>query len=339
MDLNTFNTQASSFLQNVRLDLQAANLNLDRHWNADHICYRVATFDEYERCKIQFLAFSNLLLESPVGGRPISTFKLFKPLQFSHWQIDVIELPAPKTGKNFSTGFEHIEMVIDIPFSDLKKRYGDITFVDAVLEKTFNQELKIKLPNCSLKFHHLSLESVICLEKKKTVFTALQNLRILSDFQQFQPLIAGTFPLDVSTSASDVDVLMSSQDLHGVQRLLVEKYSHLPHFKIETTEVDFEPTVVSNFVFDGVPFEVFVQSTPSVRQRGYLHFLVEERLLKLGGGAFKSAVTALRADGIKTEPAFAKLLKLQGDPYEALLALQIADDSTLINALTSNCNW
>lgn len=51
--------------------------------------------------------------------------------------------------------------------------------------------------------------------------------------------------------------------------------------------------------------------------------LVEYKLLQQHGEDFRQQVVALKKAGIKTEPAFAKLLQLPGDPYEALL--QLAD--------------
>ena len=37
------------------------------------------------------------------------------------------------------------------------------------------------------------------------------------------------------------------------------------------------------------------------------------------GPAFKEQIRGLKRNGLKTEPAFAKLLGLNGDPYRAVL--------------------
>jgi hypothetical protein len=47
--------------------------------------------------------------------------------------------------------------------------------------------------------------------------------------------------------------------------------------------------------------------------------LIEHRLLLKHGEAFKNKVIELKQNGLKTEPAFAKLLGIEGDPYEELL--------------------
>ena len=76
--------------------------------------------------------------------------------------------------------------------------------------------------------------------------------------------------------------------------------------------------------------EVFGQAVPVERQRGYRHLLVERRLLKLGGEALADRVRAHRTQhGGSLEPAFAATLRLDGDPYEAVLALEVDDDAQL----------
>jgi len=45
----------------------------------------------------------------------------------------------------------------------------------------------------------------------------------------------------------------------------------------------------------------------------------EFQILEKEGEAFKHKIIALKKQGVKTEPAFAKVLDLVGDPYEAIL--------------------
>ncbi|MNU07861.1 hypothetical protein D3C72_2536480 [compost metagenome] len=54
--------------------------------------------------------------------------------------------------------------------------------------------------------------------------------------------------------------------------------------------------------------------------------IVEARLLTLLGNEGREEVRKLKLAGLKTEPAFGQVLKLAGDPYEALLALYDWDD-------------
>lgn len=87
--------------------------------------------------------------------------------------------------------------------------------------------------------------------------------------------------------------------------------------------------VIARFVRDGWPFELFGDHRPVDQQRGWIHFEVERRLLALDGGTLRRAVGKLRADGLKTEPAFAAVLGISGDPYRGLLQLAAETDAEL----------
>ncbi len=50
--------------------------------------------------------------------------------------------------------------------------------------------------------------------------------------------------------------------------------------------------------------------------------IVEHRILEQKGIEFRYKIKKLKSNGIKTEPAFAKLLKLEGNPYDELLKLK-----------------
>ena len=51
--------------------------------------------------------------------------------------------------------------------------------------------------------------------------------------------------------------------------------------------------------------------------------LAEYKILNNKGLEFKNEIKELKAKGIKTEPAFAKLLGLKGDPYLELLKVKV----------------
>ncbi|WP_343330978.1 DUF4269 domain-containing protein [Polaribacter staleyi] len=57
-------------------------------------------------------------------------------------------------------------------------------------------------------------------------------------------------------------------------------------------------------------------------QNAYRHMIVENKILKEKGFEFKQSIKKLKSNGTKTEPAFAKLLGLEGNPYTELLKLE-----------------
>ena len=47
-----------------------------------------------------------------IAGRPISTYLLKKPMQWNHINVRCLEVPCPKPGRPYKSGFEHIEIVV-----------------------------------------------------------------------------------------------------------------------------------------------------------------------------------------------------------------------------------
>jgi predicted metalloenzyme YecM len=325
--------QAILFLDKVTRALVNADIRIKPHWDIDHLCYRTKSFEKYLQLKSNFQEFATLLIESNVNGRPICTFKLHKPISYNDWQIDLVELPAPKPNKVTPEGFEHLEIVCDEPFDELISTFSinpKIKIDPSGLKKTYNQELEVCIDGLNLKFHHCSLESVVTLESNKLIWNAIQQSQVLEIFRNFNPLIAGTFPLGINNSDSDVDIVVELNNRESFLQLCHHHLINHNQYQLkEFTAIDALPTILVTFEFQNVPFEIFAQTRPTTRQKAYLHFLLEERLLKLGGLRFRKLVQNYRNSGLKTEPAFAKALNIVDEPYEALLNLQKKSTSQL----------
>lgn len=154
---------------------------------------------------------------------------------------------------------------------------------------------------------------------------------LLSDLGPFSPTLVGTFPLGLQIEGSDLDIACSAQDLavfevalqacldaHGVTDARSERLALAPEASVTLVRAP-----------DGAAIEVFCQATPVYAQAGFRHMIVEGRLLALGGEELRDLVCARKRAGQKTEPAFAGILGLIGDPYAALLALERWDDERL----------
>ena len=165
MNRAQFESDAFKFLNLIFGHIQNQNVEIKPHWFIDHLCYRAHTDDEYQSLCTKFLEFSDLLIETQVSGRMISTFKLHKPIVFNQFEIHLVELPAPKKNKFTETGFEHIEIVCDVVLLDLAKKYSHLSLDLGGLKKEINPELEIVFGRENLKFHNLSLEDVIQQER------------------------------------------------------------------------------------------------------------------------------------------------------------------------------
>lgn len=327
--------EAEEFLSLAFVTLQKHQVQLQRHWDIDHICYRTSSEENYELAKSRFSAFSTLLAETDVNGRMIATFQLAEPIFFEDWQIDLVEVPAPKKGKSHTDGFEHFEVVCDWTFDELAAAFPNCRSDDSGLIKDLNQELAFKFDNFSVKFHHISLKSVINIETNDALMLALQRSEILRLLRSYRPLIAGSFPLGLQTSTADCDILIDFDDIDKTEHHLRNLFSKNVGFEISRQSAASGGALVVSFEVERIRFEIFCQKIPSVHQPAYKYFLIEERILKYGGQKFFDLVLKERENGKKTEAAFACVLNLTGNPYEAMSQLQTMSRSEILERIRS----
>lgn len=161
---------------------------------------------------------------------------------------------------------------------------------------------------------------------------ALHDASVLDRLAAFDPHVAGTPPLGLDMPDSDIDVLCHARDLAGFADAVIDAFCTMPDFAIHQWMRNGQP-VIARFTVGGWPVEIFGSTEPVAGQPGWRHFVVERRLLAIGGMVFRQSILAARRAGAKTEPAFAAVLALAGDPYAALLDLARQPDSALAEHL------
>lgn len=82
------------------------------------------------------------------------------------------------------------------------------------------------------------------------------------------------------------------------------------------------PTLLCRFIQQDFQIEIFCQAVPVKQQLAYRHMAIEHWLLATRGATFKKKILELKSNGVKTEPAFAEVLGLDGDPYDSLLQFE-----------------
>jgi hypothetical protein len=158
-------------------------------------------------------------------------------------------------------------------------------------------------------------------QRAYSVLNALALWRVLAGFR---PVLGGTIPLGIDIAGSDLDVLceVAPADAERFGILLDWYYGHRPGFSLVQQVINNQRSIVCNFRYRSQEVEVFGQAVPATQQNGFRHLLVEAAVLEAGGERWRRAVRHLKKQGLKTEPAFAHLLQLPGDPYAALLELE-----------------
>jgi hypothetical protein len=160
--------------------------------------------------------------------------------------------------------------------------------------------------------------------RQRQAYQAWRALGLGVVLHDFGPLITGTIPLDIDVAGSDLDVCcevaLAAQD--AFEALVRRHYGHLPAFRVSRIASRGHAAIVCGFSYEGLPVEVFGQALPTMQQYAFRHLVVEAAILEAGGEPWRTAVRQLKQRGLKTEPAFAQLLHLPSDPYEALLTLE-----------------
>lgn len=163
-DFNNFKVVGEEFMRTLTAKLVEVGIPA-RSLKSDHLCFRVGTSEEYDIYKAIISRHGELLTEAMVNGRAISTFRLTSPFQTEFHEIPLLELPAPKQGTSFPTGFEHAEFVVKECFETFRTKFPLLNFTEGG-NQTLNPELCLSLgQGVQAKFHHLSLDRVIELEE------------------------------------------------------------------------------------------------------------------------------------------------------------------------------
>ncbi|TPK59126.1 DUF4269 domain-containing protein [Mesorhizobium sp. B2-4-19] len=157
---------------------------------------------------------------------------------------------------------------------------------------------------------------------------AVAGVRVAEHLKDFDWRIVGTPPLGIATANSDIDIICHASDYERFAKVVWGSFGYCLNFSLRQWTSGGR-CVVCDFFFDGWEFQVFGDCRAIVDQSAWRHFVVEQRLLNLGGETLRQRVFAERLEGLKTEPAFAKVLGLDGDPFSEMQKLFEAKDEHL----------
>lgn len=157
--------------------------------------------------------------------------------------------------------------------------------------------------------------------RQQNAYGVLKDHLILEILQAYDPILVGTVPIAIDISNSDLDIICCYQDKPAFKNLLLESFSDFKNFSLEEKEINGQEVVLAKLIADDWEIEIFGQALPTREQAGYRHMIIEDKLLTEHGESFRKEIIKFKKQGYKTEPAFARLLKLTGDPYLELLKL------------------
>lgn len=174
--------------------------------------------------------------------------------------------------------------------------------------------------------------------KQKLCYELIKELKIDVVLSTFNPVIAGTIPIEVDIDSSDIDILCEISSFDDFKNIVLNNYSHYQNFNIREKVINNRGSVIVNFKYKHMEFEIFGQSLAVELQDGFRHMIVEDRIINICGEDFKNKIIELKKQGIKTEPAFGIILNIKDDPYLELLKLYDLSENELRRYLLERNN-
>ena len=163
-------------------------------------------------------------------------------------------------------------------------------------------------------------------EVQKNTYRLLRDYQIIDSLKGYDPVVVGTIPIHIDVAGSDVDIILYVHDFDVLEKMLRLNFSQYAHFRLQRVAIN---VIVCGFSIEEQLFEIYATDEEIENQNGYLHMLKEYEIIQLRGEEFAEQVRQLKRSGMKTEPAFCRLLGIEGDPYMDLLLYNPADNSII----------
>ena len=156
---------------------------------------------------------------------------------------------------------------------------------------------------------------------------AIRASGLLDALADFQPIVVSTILVGLDIDGSDIDVACCYADRDTFAASTDRFVRGFANASCDARS----DHVVARFDFHEFQFEIYGSPIPIDEQFGVRHFRVMQRLVDIGGLPFQDQVRRLKQQGLKTEPAIAAVLQLEGDPYMAVAELdRLADDELVL---------
>lgn len=167
--------------------------------------------------------------------------------------------------------------------------------------------------------------------KKKRAQLLIHESEVLVHLARFSPVVVSTIFADLDTDTSDIDIVCTYRTQADFQATFQEAFQDKPGYNLKPGH----GCVIGRFKQAEFTIEVYASSIPSREQLAYRHFVIMQRLSKLGGNQFQERVRALKRDGMKTEQAITKILGLRGDAHTSILQVAGWSNHRIIEVMSN----
>ena len=158
--------------------------------------------------------------------------------------------------------------------------------------------------------------------RQQSAYLELTDLSIFEKLKAYKPILTGTIPIGIDLPESDLDIICECSNHNEFTEIISSLYSSKNNFEIRTSIWNGLKSTIVTFQSGEFEIEIFGQDCPTKNQNAYKHMIIEHQILNSKDYEFRTKIMELKRKGLKTEPAFAKLLGLSGNPYGELLKLE-----------------
>ncbi len=162
-------------------------------------------------------------------------------------------------------------------------------------------------------------------DTQRQAYQTLKNLDLFTVLEGFDPALVSTVCVNLHTSESDLDVICQMTTESHFTSTVRENFGHKPNFRIWERS---SGEIVARFDTDIFPIEIFGGKKAIEQQYAWRHLSMMHRVLSIEP-KLRERVRELKREGFSTEEAFAELLALEGNPYEAFLSLETKSDQEI----------
>lgn len=160
-------------------------------------------------------------------------------------------------------------------------------------------------------------------DRQRSTYIVLTELSLFEHLQEYKPILTGTIPIGIDIPKSDLDIICQCSNHLKFAETLNSLYSDEKKYQIRTSKWNDLESTIATFHSGKFEIEIFGQDCPTENQSAYRHMIIEHKILNSKDDKFRADIIQMKKEGMKTEPAFARLLGLQGNPYEELLQWEI----------------
>lgn len=163
---------------------------------------------------------------------------------------------------------------------------------------------------------------------QKKAFKILTKTNIMPILKKFDPVLVGTIPIEINIETSDLDIICEVYNFKEFIKTIKDNFSDYDRFEVKKHK----KYVTANFFVDNFEIEIYGESLAVENQNAYKHMCIEYRILKLmESTSFKNEIIEMKECGLKTEPAFCKLLGIDKNCYKKLIEMNHRTDLEIKN--------